>query len=51
VAFIASDGHGGGSRPHRIDAAYRVARDLLGEDARYLVEGVALDEQARQQAS
>jgi protein-tyrosine phosphatase len=51
AAFIASDGHGGESRPHRIDTAYEVARDLLGDDARYLVHGVALDEAARQQAS
>lgn len=51
AAFIASDGHGGESRPHRIDAAYRMARDLLGDDARYLVDGVALGEPARRQAS
>jgi len=51
AAFIASDGHGGRSRPHRIDAAYEIARSLLGDDAGYLVDGVALDEPARQQAS
>lgn len=51
AVFIASDGHGGDGRPHRIDLAYQAARGLVGERALELVTGVALVEPARREAS
>jgi protein-tyrosine phosphatase len=49
--LIASDGHGGQERPHRIDTAYLVARDLVGGHALDLVTGVALGYEPEQRAS
>lgn len=51
AALIASDGHGSDGRPHRLDEAYEVARDLVGEGALDLVTGVALGEVARRNVS
>jgi tyrosine-protein phosphatase YwqE len=51
AAFIASDGHGGADRPHRIDRAYRAARGLIGDRALRLVTGAALEEPVRGEAS
>jgi len=51
AALIASDGHGSDGRPHRLDEAYEVARDLVGERALDLVTGVALGNVARREVS
>jgi len=52
AALIASDGHGGDGRPHRVDHAYEVARGIVGDAALDLVTGSALGgEPARRQAS
>ena len=50
ASFIASDGHGGDGRPHRIDRAYEAARGLVGNRAIELVTGAALEEPARREA-
>jgi protein-tyrosine phosphatase len=50
AALIASDGHDGDRRPHRVDEGYEAARRLVGERAADLVSGAALREPAQRQA-
>jgi protein-tyrosine phosphatase len=47
AALIASDGHDGDRRPHRVDRAYDAARKMVGERALDLVTGAVLREPAR----
>jgi protein-tyrosine phosphatase len=50
AALIASDGHDGDRRPHRVDEGYEVAKRLVGDGALDLVTGAALRESVRPEA-